>query len=68
MDPRNKSPGLIVIKHHSSETTGKFVNVAVLEGDQIKIVDERASAIPDCPALLTALLGSESPAAWVSSS
>ncbi len=60
------APGLIVIKHHSSETKGKFVNVAVLEGDQVKIVDERAAAIPDCPALLTALLGSESPAAWVS--
>jgi hypothetical protein len=61
------APGLIVIKHHSSETTGKFVNVAVLEGDQVKIVDERAAAIPDCPALLSALLGSDSPAAWVHS-
>jgi hypothetical protein len=61
------APGLIVIKHHSSETTGKFINVAVLEGDQVKIVDERAAAIPDCPALLTALLGSDSPAAWVHS-
>ncbi len=61
------APGLIVIKHHSSETTGKFVNIAVLEGDQVKMVDERAAAIPDCPALLTALLGSESPAAWVHS-
>ena len=61
------APGLIVIKHHSSETAGKFVNVAVLEGDQVKIVDERAAAIPDCPALLTALLGSESPPAWVHS-
>jgi hypothetical protein len=61
------APGLIVIKHHSGEKAGKFVNVAVLEGDQVKMVDERAGAIPDCPALLTALLGSESPAAWVSS-
>jgi hypothetical protein len=58
---------LIVIKHHSSETKGKFINVAVLEGDQVKIVDERASAIPDCPALLTALLGTQSPFAWASS-
>jgi hypothetical protein len=60
------APGLIVIKHHS-QTAGKFVNVAVLEGDQVKIIDERAAAIPDCPALLTALLGSESQAAWVHS-
>src|ERR1700689_4967612 len=35
-------PGLIVIKHHSSETTGKFVNVAGLVGDQGKMVNERA--------------------------
>jgi hypothetical protein len=61
------APGLLVIKHHSSETKGKFINVAVLEGDQVKIVDERASAIPDCPALLTALLGSQSSVAWASS-
>jgi hypothetical protein len=61
------APGLIVIKHHSSETKGKFVNVAVLEGDQVKIIDGRSAALPDCPALLTALLGSESPSAWVHS-
>jgi len=61
------APGLIVIKHHSSEMAGKFVNVAVLEGDQVKMIDERAAAIPDCPALLTALLGAESPSGWVSS-
>jgi hypothetical protein len=61
------APGLIVIKHHSSETAGKFVNIAVLEGDQVKMIDERASALPDCPAMLTALLGSESAGAWVPS-
>jgi hypothetical protein len=58
--------GLIVIKHHRGEESGgKFVNVAVLEGDQIKIVDERASSLPDCPPLLTSLLGFDSPASWV---
>jgi hypothetical protein len=58
--------GLIVIKHHrGEELVGKFVNVAVLEGDQIKIVDERASSLPDCPPLLTSLLGFDSPASWV---
>jgi len=50
------APGLLVIKHHRGDT-GKFVNVAVLEGDQIKIVDEHASSLPDCPPLLTSLLG-----------
>lgn len=54
------APGLIVIKHHSIDTTGKFINVAVLEGDQVKIIDKRA-AIPICPGLLTSLLGPESP-------
>ena len=44
------APGLLVIKHHRGEESGKFVNVAVLEGDQIKVVDERASSLPDCPA------------------
>ena len=58
------APGLLVIKHHRGEESGKFVNVAVLEGDQIKIVDERASSLPDCPALLTSLLGFDSPASW----
>ncbi len=58
------APGLLVIKHHRGEESGKFVNVAVLEGDQIKIVDEHASSLPDCPALLTSLLGFDSPASW----
>jgi hypothetical protein len=56
-------PGLLVVKHRVSES-GKFVNVLVLEGDQIKIVDERASSLPDCPPLLTSLLGFEAPSSW----
>ena len=61
------APGLLVVKHHSGEEVGKFVNVAVLEGDQIKMVDERALSLPDCPALLTSLLGFDSPASWAHS-
>jgi hypothetical protein len=57
------APGLLVVKHHREES-GKFVNVAVLEGDQIKLVDEHASSLPDCPDLLTSLLGFDSPASW----
>ena len=60
-------PGLIVIKHHRGEQSGKYVNVAVLEGDQIKFVDESASSLPDCPELVTSLLGFDSPASWVDS-
>jgi DNA integrity scanning protein DisA with diadenylate cyclase activity len=49
--------GLIVVKHRS-EPFGKFVNVAVLEGDQIKIVDEAVSRIvPDCPQVVSSLAG-----------
>ena len=61
------APGLLVVKHHRGEETRKFVNVAVLEGDQVKVVDEHASSLPDCPALLTSLLGFDSPASWVNS-
>jgi hypothetical protein len=50
------APGLLVVKHHRGEI-GKFVNVAVLEGDQIKLIDETASSLPDCPSLLASLLG-----------
>jgi hypothetical protein len=61
------APGLLVIKHHRGEESGKFTNVAVLEGDLIKLVDERASSLPDCPPLLQSLLGFDSPIAWVDS-
>src|SRR5262245_30836006 len=61
------APGLLVIKHHSGGVSGKFVNVAVLEGDQIKWVDERAGDTPECPELMTSLLGFDSPASWVHS-
>ena len=49
--------GLLVVKHRN-EPFGKFVNIAVLEGDQIKIVDEQGGAVPDCPELVSSLLGS----------
>ncbi|MGZ5244041.1 MAG: putative sensor domain DACNV-containing protein [Bacteroidia bacterium] len=57
-------PGLLVIKHRRMAGFGKFVNLAVLKGDQIKIVDESSVNLPDCPDLLTSLLGFTSPAAW----
>lgn len=54
-------PGLLVIKYRRGEGAGKYVNVAVLKGDQIKVVDEHGTSLPDCPALLTSLLGFGSP-------
>lgn len=60
-------PGLLVVKHRRGDRFGKFVNVAVLEGDEVKIVDERAGEEPDCPAVLTSLLGLDSPSSWIDS-
>ena len=60
-------PGLLVVKHHRGEAHAKFVNVAVLQGDQVKVVDENASSLPDCPSLLASLLGFDSPASWAGS-
>lgn len=60
-------PGLLVIKHHRGEELAKYANLAVLQGDRVRIVDERASSLPDCPALVSSLLGFESAGAWVGS-
>jgi hypothetical protein len=57
-------PGLIVVKHRRGREAAKFVNVVVLEGDRIKVIDEKASAMPDCPTLLSTLLGFDSRENW----
>ncbi len=56
-------PGLLVIKYRRGQETGKYINVVVLKGDQIKVLDERGTTLPDCPHLLTALLDFGSPTA-----
>src|SRR4051812_4989830 len=58
------APGLLVIKQHRGGEQTKFANIAVLEADQVKIVDEDASSLPDCPPLLASLLGFDTPASW----
>ena len=57
-------PGLLVVKHRRISGFGKFINVAVLKGDEIKIIDEHSKSLPDCPALLTSLLDYNSPSGW----
>lgn len=57
------APGLLVVKHHRGDI-GKYVNVAVLEAERIKIIDERARSLPDCPILVSSLLGFDSPSTW----
>jgi hypothetical protein len=61
------SPGQLVVKHHRGEESGKYINVAVLEGDRLMMIDEHASSLPDCPPLLTSMLGFDSPASWAQS-
>ena len=57
-------PGLLVIKHRRMEGFGKFANVAILKGEQTKIVDGAAVSLPDCPDLLRSLRAFTSPATW----
>ena len=49
-------PALLVIKHRRLDGYGKYANVAVLKGEQVKVIDEKGTSLPDCPALLRALL------------
>jgi hypothetical protein len=51
------APGLLVVKHSRADESEKFVNVAVLQGDEVKMIDEQAARLPGCPDLLTSLLG-----------
>ena len=48
-------PGLIVVKHRRAAGFGKFANVAVLKGEQVKIIDEQGQSLPECPDLLASL-------------
>ncbi|QOY86248.1 hypothetical protein IRI77_26025 [Paludibaculum fermentans] len=53
------APGLMVIKYTRGEDAGKFVNIAVIEGDQLKMIDPSGTSLPECPSRLTPLLGIE---------
>jgi hypothetical protein len=59
-------PGLLVIKHRRVDGFGKYVNVAVLKGDEVKVIDEQSINDPDCPALLNSLLGFTTQNSWTS--
>jgi hypothetical protein len=53
-------PGLLVVKQSPSEESGKFNNIAVLQGDEIKIIDPPSEIGPTYPTLLASLLRLES--------
>src|SRR5476651_661642 len=56
-------PGLLVIKHRRTDGFGKFVNIAVLRGDEIKMVDEHNISLDSCPELIESLLDMPLPSA-----
>ena len=55
-------PGLLVVKHRRAGGFGKFVNVAVLRGDHLQLIDEAHGGLADCPALRAFLPGRTLPA------
>lgn len=50
------APGLLVVKHRRAEESAKFVNVAVLEGDQMKVLEQQAANLEGWPGFLSPLL------------
>ena len=53
-------PGLLVVKHRVHDDSGKFRNVAVFEGEEIKVLSREDADASDHPALLRSLLAPES--------
>jgi hypothetical protein len=54
----------LVIKHRRIDGFGKYANVAVLKGEQVKIVDEQGASLPECPDLIKSLRAFTAPATW----
>jgi hypothetical protein len=52
-------PGLIVVKHRVHEDSAKFRNVAVFEGERVKLMMRDVTGYEDAPELLRSLLGPE---------
>jgi hypothetical protein len=52
-------PGLLVVKHRIREDSAKFRNVAVFEGDDVKILSHTATEACERHPLLRSLLGTE---------
>jgi len=52
-------PGLVVLKYQRDKDQ-KYGNIAVLRGDQLRVVEEGDGSMPGRPALLAALLGTDS--------
>lgn len=53
------APGLLVVKHRTREDSAKFHNVAVLEGDQVKVLARPGPELAERSPLLRALVDPE---------
>lgn len=51
------APGLLVVKRSRGDESEKYVNVAVLQGDEIKMIAEESANPLDGPDLFSTLLG-----------
>jgi hypothetical protein len=56
-------PGLLVVKHRVHDDSAKFRNVAVFEGEQVKVLSREDADASDHPDLLKSLLAPESSSA-----
>lgn len=56
------SPGVLVLKHSPGADSGKFANVAVLEGNKVKILAQHSGTPCNCPDHLSSLVEIGSPA------
>jgi hypothetical protein len=54
------APGLLVVKHRLREELPKFVNVAVLEGEKVKVLTGEPADLANYPAVMASLLGIDS--------
>jgi hypothetical protein len=41
------APGLLIVKHSRGDGSNKFVNVAVLEGEEVKVIDQDSTSARD---------------------
>jgi len=55
------APGLMVVKHRTRDDSAKFQNVAVFEGEQVKILKPESVDVSDHPPVLTSLIAPELP-------
>jgi hypothetical protein len=57
-------PGLLVVKYRRDELSTKFANIAVLEGADVKFIEQQPALISEAPPPLGSLLAFYSSAGW----